>query len=311
MNSDAALWPGVTEPAARIVFAPLRRFSHLHRVFMIYSVLAAIGTVMAALRGGNVAIWLGGNLALAAIVFGALAFFIQRSIALAPRRMFGRLGTPMGAGATPDFAAGWAAYNFVRPSIRWGWYHHRSRRWNEIVRTLRDAGSEPPATIAEESIRGELEAIPMVADLIEPEFIVSSRPLGRAAYGFMLVYFLFMFAFSLVSRSITNAAIFGVLLLSTVVSAPRLKKWFPALREEGRAPVAAPGIVRDAHGRRWVRNQAVLVVQRTRSKGPVWATLVGPLGLLRLSFASARDPDFINLWQRWNHPHPRPELLTE
>jgi len=24
-----------------------------------------------------------------------------------------------------------------------------------------------------------------------------------------------------------------------------------------------------------------------------------------------RDPGFIAFWQRWNHPHPRPELLGE
>jgi len=30
---------------------------------------------------------------------------------------------------------------------------------------------------------------------------------------------------------------------------------------------------------------------------------------LAISFASPRDPGFIAFWQRWNHPHPRPELL--
>lgn len=37
--------------------------------------------------------------------------------------------------------------------------------------------------------------------------------------------------------------------------------------------------------------------------------ILGPRGNLLLTFASPHDPGFVEFWQRWNHPHPRPELL--
>jgi len=48
-----------------------------------------------------------------------------------------------------------------------------------------------------------------------------------------------------------------------------------------------------------------------------WLRVVLPCVLLLLAASfiprdvSPRDPGFITFWQRWNHPHPRPELLGE
>ncbi len=294
-----------------IVFVPLVRVTHLHRVFWMYCAVALVFMVPSLIRGGTVALWFGGNLAIAALILGVLAFMLQRSVTAQPRREYGTLGTPMRENASTAHAAGWAAYNFVRPSWLWNWDFDRGGRWNSIEAALRAADAEVPATAAEESIRAELEPIAIIKDLIEPEFIVSSRPMGRAAMIFLMFAVIIMVFYGLNRRSMPMIAINIVFGASLLLTLPRVRKRLPMLRAEGRAPVAAPGIVRNTKGRRWVRGQALMVVQRTRSAGPIWVTLLGPEGLLRWSFSSAKDEDFINLWQRWNHPHPRPELLTE
>lgn len=301
----------VDSDGVAIVYAPLVRVTHLHGVLWMYSAAAFVFLVVVLISGGSAAPLFAGLAAFVMLVFVALAYKLQRFVSSQPRLEYGPLGTPLRENASAAHAVGWATFNFARPSLLWNWHFDRGERWNPIEEALHAAGVEVPATVAEESVRDALEAIPIIEDLIEPEFIVASRPMGRAATGMLLIAVMF-FVFQGISRRNWPAiAINVVFALTLLMSLPKVRNRFPVLRNEGRAPLAAPGIVRDTKGRRWVRGQALMVVQRTRSAGPIWVTLLGPEGLLRWSFSSAKDEDFINLWQRWNHPHPRPELLTE
>ncbi len=74
--------------------------------------------------------------------------------------------------------------------------------------------------------------------------------------------------------------------------------------------IAGPGVLVDQkRQRRWTVDDAVMLVQCTPTLGPLIVRLVGEAGWLTLSFTDEKDPDFVRLWQRWNHPQPRPELL--
>ena len=51
------------------------------------------------------------------------------------------------------------------------------------------------------------------------------------------------------------------------------------------------------------RNREVAIVAHQHIETPPPARVV-----LFLTYANVKDPEFIKLWQRWNHPDPRPEL---
>jgi membrane protein implicated in regulation of membrane protease activity len=97
----------------------------------------------------------------------------------------------------------------------------------------------------------------------------------------------------------------------------RPRRSFPFIRRARRRWRVGPGCMQvyaKSTGRLsrenpiWTAGEAVMVVEQ-----PPWQALsVRFLGERRsppLRFASIDSPSFIALWQRWNHPRPRPELL--
>ncbi|GEM_PF-3770667 len=72
------------------------------------------------------------------------------------------------------------------------------------------------------------------------------------------------------------------------------------------AVLASPGVLDDQRGKRWVAGEATMFVCMRGAQAQV--VVVGPAGRLMFTFNGTSGGDFIALWQRWNHPHPRPEL---
>jgi hypothetical protein len=73
--------------------------------------------------------------------------------------------------------------------------------------------------------------------------------------------------------------------------------------------VAGLGTFTDKQQRRWTVENAIMLVQCKRDAGPLIVTMVGEAGHHTLSFMDETDTDFVKLWQRWNHPDPRPDLV--
>lgn len=72
------------------------------------------------------------------------------------------------------------------------------------------------------------------------------------------------------------------------------------------AVLASPGVLDDQRGRKWVAGEATMLVCMRGSQAQV--VVVGPAGRVAFTFDGTSGSDFGALWQRWNHPHPRPEL---
>ncbi|MCC6908035.1 MAG: hypothetical protein IT430_08860 [Phycisphaerales bacterium] len=71
--------------------------------------------------------------------------------------------------------------------------------------------------------------------------------------------------------------------------------------------IASMGALDDQRGRRWIAGEATLFVQGYGGGLPAMV-VTGPAGRLRLPPHFATPHLLAALWQRWNHPHPRPEL---
>ncbi len=73
------------------------------------------------------------------------------------------------------------------------------------------------------------------------------------------------------------------------------------------AVLASPGVLDDQRGKKWVAGEATMFVCMNGAQ--VQVVVLGPAGWLSFTFNGTSGGDFIALWQRWNHPHPRPELV--
>lgn len=103
---------------------------------------------------------------------------------------------------------------------------------------------------------------------------------------------------------------FVILVLVGIASAAPLRRFLIAAgRGAGRplAVLASPGVLDDQRGHRWVSDEATMFVRMQQAQ--VEVLVMGPGGQLFLTIDSATSGEFIALWQRWNHPHPRPELV--
>ncbi|MFG0329880.1 MAG: hypothetical protein ACF8PN_08285 [Phycisphaerales bacterium] len=195
----------------------------------------------------------------------------------------------------------------------WGPFRVRSRSAvmaEPYYETLRTRGVAAPAvTIAPDHAEAELAAIARPRDLLEPERIVASPTLPPWIWYVLAVMYVMIAAIELTQGDWFNFAIqllLAFMFLSwTRLYRERLRGW----RGDESWPLAAPGVVTDHQGRRWTVHDSVMLVRRRRGRAGVVVDLLGPRGVLRLSFAGIDEPDFIELWRRWNHPAPRPELL--
>lgn len=181
--------------------------------------------------------------------------------------------------------------------------------WEEFKECAGPYPGPLPRTVAEESLRDQLLKIPLTRDLLEPEAIVTSRPFGGRQMLFVAggysVFALWMIA---VGRFATGVSwlVMGALLALT---SPGMRRFWRSWHWEAHAPIAGCGVIKTPNQRRWVATDAMMVVQARMAGGGVYVTLIGPAGVLRLTFESAADPDFVALWERWNHLNPQPELL--
>lgn len=173
---------------------------------------------------------------------------------------------------------------------------------------IASCGGIVPVTVVEDALQAELEPIPRPEALLEPEPVTTLRN-KTSNLGLVLVVITIVcvgtFLFSIGMRRIIGFAFLALMVppLLAVAESRGFRVW-PA---ESFAPFAGPGVVTHRN-RRWTVDDSIMFVQKT-DRG-IRVQFDGPSGSLLLRFHSEKAPGFITLWQRWNHPQPRPELLT-
>jgi len=196
-----------------------------------------------------------------------------------------------------------------------GFLSRRRIGWGTYSSHLASAFLEPPRTVvdqrisdrfhADKSLPGyflEAEEVPVIGrEQIYAllAFIAIIMGLGASALGW----------WPQVSRLgwLGLAAILGVMAVLVVIPLHRFV--LSTGRGFGRplAVLASPGVLDDQRGRRWVAGEATMFVCM---RGPhVHALVIGPAGQVAFTFENESSGDLLALWQRWNHPHPRPELV--
>ncbi len=176
---------------------------------------------------------------------------------------------------------------------------------------LQEAGLPRALVIVQPDVMAALDDIPLDATFVEPERVLGAMSRRSGAFWFqavLAVYFTWL---------LTNAALqgkwvmAGLFLLGMVTLGMELLKTFGVHLTQANAPVMGMGVYSDDKGRRWTVQDSTVYLYPSRAgvgKGAV-AELIGPDGHCTRVFHGPGDPALKMFWQRWMHPHPRPELV--
>jgi hypothetical protein len=190
---------------------------------------------------------------------------------------------------------------FARSAVTWN--------WDEFRQATAARGMQAPRTIVDSALAERLGAIEWTEYALEPEPILSSTPQGRATIA-GLTAFCALIALLQVAGGRVWLGLFMLAPAACLVAGlPRVRDALRPLRQDEFNMIAGMGSLADRHGLRWSVDDAVMLVQTNRTPGGLYVSVVGEAGRAAMTFTDEHDGDFITLWQRWNHPHPRPELL--
>jgi hypothetical protein len=187
--------------------------------------------------------------------------------------------------------------------------------WLQFRETVAARTGSVPSTIVDLSYSEGADPLPPPATtLFEPE------PIDESQSG-MLIPAVIFGALALLSVIEGGAGrgtffsrgwgtlVFAALCVYFLSRSPKVRNAIPILRDTGRDLVAGPGWIRDRKGSRWtVDDSTAILFAPTTKNGALTLRLVGPSGVRDLGFASAKDPDFRMLWERWTTTEPRLEL---
>ena len=183
--------------------------------------------------------------------------------------------------------------------------------WNTLDAERIRRGLPRAATIVANWLENEVRPLPRTGAMLEPEYIVASLPQSTKATMTSVAMFGLFALVQAANRNWLTAAFLGFGALGFLASMTSIRNSIPGLRPEGRAPIAGPGTIEDHSGKRWSVDAATMFIWSQKPRMPLYVYVCGPAGWITFTFSSSADPDFMNLWQRWTHPNPRPELLIE
>lgn len=181
----------------------------------------------------------------------------------------------------------------------------------QFQQRLIDAGLPRAMMLVDASIAEPIQAMEIPEDFLEPDRLLRQTP--RKSWSFVLIVLITIyFAFGAVaafgngdwivaSIDALIACLFGVRILAS----------FGVHVSESRAPIMAMGVLIDHKNRRWTVQDSCAYLYRIKGKtsSPVLVELIGPDGLGAVVFPRLDDAGFRFFWQRWMHPHPRPDLV--
>ncbi len=180
-----------------------------------------------------------------------------------------------------------------------------SKWFQESLRSLEHPDT---ITIVDSRYRRLIDSIDLVDRFMEPETI-DSRPRIDTTLA-VLFGLMFLAGIATVFNGMTSwtnpVLIAAGVLMFWQLMGPVI--WVRAFGiGAGYAPVANMGVVSAGEERHWTVNDSCMLV-RTNGRR-LLAEFIGPAGYLRIEYQNAADAGFRELWQRWMHPHPRPELV--
>ena len=184
--------------------------------------------------------------------------------------------------------------------------------WAQLRAVLDEANVRHARSIIDVSFAKRCRAIPLTEALLEPEDVTDAGDATERALHLAQTFVL------------SGAWIFAVLVI-VVASAcvPRTASvpgWLigasvlgmaagvaVGLKQLGRVRiVAGPGIITDARGRCWTSADSVMLISKWG--GGMSIEFLGPAGRIGIDGSHLGPSGFECLWQRWQHPRPRPEL---
>jgi len=186
----------------------------------------------------------------------------------------------------------------------------RPEHATEFQRKLTGLGFPHTPTIVDQLLRNTIEKIEIPEEFFEPERVLS-QPRRWSAFTLLAMVVIPFYSLTLLGPGLLEGdpmkILFGGFFL--------LLMGVPALRSfgwrigESLSPVVSLGAVEDRRGRRWTVLDSCLFVRKAKmQRNVVLVDLAGPAGFLTMGFWGVDDAGFVLLWQRWMHPHPRPEL---
>lgn len=166
-----------------------------------------------------------------------------------------------------------------------------------------------PRVIVDRRVAGRLQAAPMTPNLLEPEAVASRWESTTFYFDFILI----VIAIAVFVRCPASPVRF---VMPLALLAPLVLRRFGMIRRFFRhgvslgrcGAVAGTGYLEWPDGSRVGSWQAVTLLSQGWLE-PLTVRICAPDRVEILYFSSCQDPGFVAFWQRWNHPHPRPELL--
>jgi len=200
----------------------------------------------------------------------------------------------------------------ARPVFRRAGSRNASRTWRSVSDSFSSRAIERPRTVADLRLATELNQLPLDDELLEPEKIIAGSRYDRRARRNMIINGIVAVAIGILSGAVACAVIGGLMIAIPLLSLQRMRASAPDLQLGRSTTIAGPGFLVFSEQLVFRSDSALCLVRSigsVRDTDPaVEAWFYSPDAIRMLSFPSVHDPQFVRLWKRWNHPHPRGEL---
>ncbi len=191
--------------------------------------------------------------------------------------------------------------------IRW-WSGQPAPAWrHRFQQMLHERGLPPALVIVQAELIDNLRMIPVDETFVELDRLLAQMS-RRSGTFWLLAAGLLASGWVMVQAALRGdwvmAAILGV--AAAMVGSQLLKGWGIHV-SRANAPVMGMGVLSDHKGRRWTVRDSTVYLYPYQSS--IIASIIGPDGYHAMQFHGLDDPALRMFWQRWMHPHPRPDLV--
>jgi len=196
---------------------------------------------------------------------------------------------------------------------RVNWWNGRvDPRWRDrFQQILHKRGLPQNMVIIQKEIADRLRAIPIDERFVEPERLLGEIPRRSGTFWVFTVLALYMVWLTVSSALWGDWIMTAVFAVSAAMIGVQLLRSWGIHVSQANAPMMGLGVISDHKGRIWsVRDSVVyLYPWKAGFQSNILVSVIGPAGYHALQFHGLEDPGLIMFWQRWMHPHPRPDLV--
>jgi len=168
----------------------------------------------------------------------------------------------------------------------------------------------PVRTLVDEYLRPQLVSIPLDVPMRELENVASGPAYSPRAAKYLVPLFVVFSLLNLITANWLAAIAMIAFAVIAAYSLPAVRTRLGALPSfTSNQPIVGEGAVMDQKGRRWTIRDSILLARQNAGNNRIYATFVGPEGSLEFFYHDVEDENFQLLWQQWNLPNARPELM--